>query len=219
VVPVLVACWSAKGGSGTTVVAAALASVLARTSPQGAVIADLAGDVPAALGLPEPPGPGLAAWLEAGAAVPADALTRLEVPAGGGLSVLPAGGTLPEAAGRGEVLAAVLAADRRPVVVDCGSAPAGPALAVAAAASHSLLVLRPCFLALRRAVASPVRPSGVVLVEEEGRSIGRADVEDALGVPVRAVVPVHQRVARAVDAGLLCGRLPAGLERALRHVA
>jgi hypothetical protein len=117
------------------------------------------------------------------------------------------------------VLAALLGADDRMVVVDCGSAPSGAALAVAAAASHSLLVLRPCFLSLRRAVASPVRPSGVVFVEEEGRSIGRSDVEDALGVPVRAVVPIHPRVARAVDAGLLLGRLPSGLERALRRVA
>lgn len=215
----LVACWSAKGGSGTTVVAASLASVLARSAPAGAVIADLAGDVPAALGVPEPAGPGLAGWLAAGPSVPADALGRLEVTVAPGLSVLPCGGPLPESAGRGEVLAALLASDPRPVVVDCGSAPSGVRLAVAAAASHSLLVLRPCFLALRRAVASPLRPSAVVLVDEEGRSIGRADVEDALGVPVRAVIPVHQRVARAVDAGLLLGRLPYGLERALRHVA
>lgn len=215
----LVACWSAKGGSGTTVVAAALASVLARSSPSGAVIADLAGDVPAVLGVPEPAGPGLAAWLAAGDAVPADALARLEVAVAPGLAVLPAGGPVPDGGGRGEVLAALLAADERPVVVDCGSAPVGPRLAVAASASHSLLVLRPCFLALRRAMASPLRPSAVVLVEEEGRSIGRADVEDALGVPVRAVIPVHQRVARAVDAGLLLGRLPHGLVRALRDVA
>lgn len=214
----LVACWSAKGGSGTTVVAAALASVLARTSPAGAVIADLAGDVPAALGVPEPSGPGLASWLAAGPSVPADALARLEVVVAPNLAVLPAGGPIPDP-GRGEVLAALLAADPRPVVVDCGSVPTGTRLAVAAAAAHSLLVLRPCFLALRRAVASPLRPSGVVLVHEEGRSIGRADVEEVLGVPVRAVIPVHQRVARAVDAGLPLGRLPSGLERRLRHVA
>ena len=36
----LVACWSAKGGSGTTVVAAALAAVLARSSSSGAVLVD-----------------------------------------------------------------------------------------------------------------------------------------------------------------------------------
>jgi cellulose biosynthesis protein BcsQ len=217
VVPVLVACWSAKGGSGTTVVAAALASVLARSRPT--VLADLAGDIPACLGVPEPPGPGLAGWLGAGPSVPADALHRLEVEVAPGLAVLPSGGAVPDVDGRGEVLAALLAADERAVVVDCGSAPVGPRLAVAAAAAHSLLVLRPCFLALRRAVASPVRPSAVVLVEDEGRSIGRADVEDALGVPVRAVVPSNPRVARAVDAGLLFGRLPSGLERALRRVA
>jgi hypothetical protein len=216
---VLVACWSAKGGSGTTVVAAALAAVLARSSSSGAVLVDLAGDVPAVLGLPEPDGPGIAEWLAAGAAVPPDALGRLEVPAIDGLSVLPQGGTLPEASGRGEVLAALLAADARPCVVDCGSAPSGPRLAVAAAAAHSLLVLRPCYLALRRAVASPIRPSAVILVEEGGRSIGRRDVEAALGVPVRAVVAHDPKIARAVDAGLLAGRLPGVLQRPLRHVA
>jgi hypothetical protein len=215
---VLIACWSAKGGSGTTVVAAALASLLARSSP-GAVLADLAGDVPAVLGLPEPDGPGLAQWLEAGATVPADALTRLEVAAGGGLAVLPSGGPLPDAPGRGDVLAALLAADVRPVVADCGCAPSGPRLAVAAGAGQSLLVLRPCYLGLRRAVASPLRPSGVVLIEEEGRAISRRDVEGALGIPVRAVVAHDRRIARAVDAGLLASRVPALLQRSLRDVA
>ena len=214
----LVACWSAKGGSGTTVVAAGLAAVLARSSSSGAVLADLAGDVPAVLGLAEPDGPGLAEWLAAGAGVPPDALQRLEVVAGG-LAVLPRGGVLPDAPGRGEVLAALLAADARPCIADCGSAPTGARLAVAAAAAHSLLVLRPCYLALRRAVASPIRPSGVILVEEGGRSIGRRDVESALGVPVRAVVAHDPRIARAVDAGLLAGRLPGPLQRPLRHVA
>ena len=214
----LVACWSAKGGSGTTVVAAGLAAVLARASSSGAVLADLAGDVPAVLGLPEPDGPGLAEWLAAGAGVPPDALRRLEV-AAGGLAVIPRGSALPDAPGRGEVLAALLAADARPCVVDCGSAPSGARLAVAAAAAHSLLVLRPCYLALRRAVASPIRPSGVILVDEAGRSIGRRDVESALGVPVRAVVAHDARIARAVDAGLLAGRLPGLLQRPLRHVA
>lgn len=215
----LIACWSAKGGSGTTVVAAALAAVVARSSPVGSLLVDLAGDAPAVLGLPEPGGPGLAGWLAAGATVPADALARLEVETGHGLGLIPAGGLLPEAPGRGEVLAAMLAADARPVVADCGSSPTGPALAVAAAAAHSLLVLRPCYLALRRAVQSPLRPSGVVLVEEVGRAIGRRDVEQALGVPVRAVVAHEQRIARAVDAGLLAGRLPGSLTRSLRRVA
>lgn len=214
----LIACWSAKGGSGTTVVAAALATLLARSST-GAVLADLAGDVPAVLGLSEPDGPGIAQWLDAGAAVPADGLSRLEVPAGAGLTMLPAGGALPDAPGRGEVLAALLAADARPVVADCGCAPSGARLAVAAGAGQSLLVLRPCYLALRRAVASPLRPSGVLLIEEDGRAIGKRDIEAALGVPVRAVVAHDKRIARAVDAGLLSARVPALLQRSLRDVA
>jgi hypothetical protein len=214
-----VALWSVKGGSGVTVVAAALASVLARSSPGGAVLADLAGDAPAVLGVPDPPGPGIAEWLAAGPSVPTDGLSRLEVPVAPGISLLPVGAGSLDAPGRGEVLAALLGADARPVVADCGTAPTGVHLAVAAAATHSLLVLRPCYLALRRAVASSLRPSGVVLVEEAGRALGRRDVESALGVPVRAVVAHDPRIARAVDAGLLARRLPGLLERPLRHVA
>jgi hypothetical protein len=215
---VLVSCWSAKGGSGTTVVAVALASLLARRSPAGALLADLAGDVPAVLGLPEPPGPGLGEWLAADD-VPADALGRLEVAGPAGLRVLPTGVAAAVAEGRGPLLAAVLAAERRAVVADCGSGPAGAGLALALAAPVSLLVLRPCYLALRRALRSPVRPSGIVLVREPGRALGRADVEDVLGVRVVAQVAVEPAVARAVDAGLVPGGLPRALERALREVA
>jgi hypothetical protein len=215
----LFACWSPKGGSGTTVVAAALGLLLARAAPSGALLADLAGDLPTALGLaPGPTGIGLADWLAAGPDVPEDALERLEVDAGAHLRLLPwrGGGAPTPDVGRGEALAAMLSADPRPVVVDCGTAGTGAALAVAASATVSLLVIRPCYLALRRALDAPLRPSGVVLVTEEGRSLGRADVEHVLGVPVRAEIRIDPAVARAVDAGLLAGRLPRGLERALR---
>lgn len=215
----LIALWSVKGGSGTTVVSVALASMLARQSSAGALLADFGGDVPAVLGMAEPLGPGLGEWLASGAEVPADALSRLEIPGPKGLRVLPTGSDARAASGRAEVLTAILAADPRPVVADCGAGPAGAGLAVAAAASASLLVLRPCYLSLRRAVQAPLRPSAVILVSEPGRSLGRGDVESVLGVPVRAVVGVDPAVARAVDAGLLASRLPRGLERALRHAA
>ena len=214
----LVACWSAKGGSGTTVVAAALATELARRSASGALLVDLDGDLPAVLGIPDPAA-GVGSWLGAGGSVPPDALARLEVPVGDRLSLLGLGDEPPPDATRVDVLAAVLGADPRPVVVDCGSRPGPLGAPVAAAATVSLLVLRPCYLALRRAVASPLRPSGVVLVREPGRSIGRRDVEAALGVPVRAVVGVHETIARRVDAGLLAGRLPGGLLRDLSRAA
>ena len=137
-----------------------------------------------------------------------------------GLHLLPAGdpaALVPP--GRGDVLASLLAADPRPVVVDCGRAAPGPGSSVAGSASVSLLVLRPCYLALRRALAAPVRPSGVVLVDEPGRALGRDDVEGVLGVPVTAVVALDPAVARAVDAGVLLSRLPRRLARALRNVA
>lgn len=211
-----VACWSAKGGSGTTVVAVALATVLARRHPE-VLLVDLAGDVPAVLGMAEPAGPGVDDWLAAGDDVPVDALRRLEVVGRDGLRVLPRGA--PCSGGRGEVLAALLAAEPRPVVVDCGSSPVGARVAIAASASTSLLVLRPCYLALRRAVAFGLRPSGVVLLDEPGRRLDASDVEAALGVPVRATLPVHASIAQRVDAGTFAQRLPRRFERELRRAA
>ncbi len=224
----LIACWSPKGGTGTTVVSCGLALVLARSqpAPAGVLIADLSGDVPAVLGLPTPPTPGLVDWLAAGPDVPAEALARLEIEAGPGLRLLAWGGELSAAAAtaaesteRGEVLAEALASGPRAVVADCGSAAGGAALAVAAAAEVSLLVLRPCYLALRRALAAPIRPSAIVLVDEPGRALTRRDVEDVLGVPVRAEIAYDPAIARAVDAGLLAGRVPKALEKALREAA
>ncbi len=222
----LVACWSVKGGSGTTVVATALALVAARHSLGGALLADLAGDVPAVLGLPEPAGPGLLQWAAAGSEVGSEALNRLEQPGAPRLALLARGrgeaGAL-DACDVGERLLAALSptadASGRPVVVDCGvPAEGSAAAAVASGASLSLLVIRPCYLALRRAVASRVRPSAVILVDEPGRALDRRDVEDALGVPVRAVVRTSDTVARAVDAGILAARMPRDLARALAGV-
>jgi hypothetical protein len=220
----LIACWSPKGGSGTTVVACGLAALFARTAlPGGALLADLSGDATAVLGVSEPAGPGLAEWLAAGPDVAAGALARLEVEAAPGLRLLasrPAGAdTLRPGPGRADALVEALAADPRPVVADCGAAAAGAGLALAAGAEASLLVLRPCYLALRRALAAPVRPSGVVLISETGRALGRRDVEEVLGVPVRAEIAIDETVARAVDAGLLARRIPRSLERALRPIA
>jgi Mrp family chromosome partitioning ATPase len=213
----LVACWSVKGGSGTTVVSAALALAVAATG-HDALLVDMGGDVPAALGVPEPAGPGLADWLGAAEGVGGDALARLEVDGGDSLSLLPAGGPMPDAPARAEELAAVLADDNRVVVVDCGSVPSPTSLAVAASAGLSLLVLRPCYLALRRALNAPVEASGVVLVGEPQRALQQADVEDVLGLPVRAAIPWKPAIATAVDAGLLARRLPLQLERGVRDL-
>jgi Mrp family chromosome partitioning ATPase len=216
-VSVLVACWSVKGGTGTSVVAAALALLLSRRVPSGVVLADLAGDAPAVLGLPEPSSPGLTGWLSAGPQVPAEGLARLEVEVAPQLALLPRGSG-PLVPDRAEVLAAVLDRGARPVVVDCGRAGHTESLVIDRA-RRSILVIRPCYLALRRASAAPRRPTEVVLVREPGRVLSRHDVESVVGAPVLAEIEADPAVARAVDAGLLRGRLPRSLERGLRDAA
>jgi hypothetical protein len=218
------ACWSAKGGSGTTVVSAALGLVLARHTG-GALLVDLSAnapaDLPAVLGLAEPAGPGVSDWLEAGADVPVDAWSRLEVAISDHLHLLPRGSGRLEPLARVEVLAGALSSQDRSVVVDCGvprwadGEPADAGAVLATLAPASVLVTRGCYLALRRLVASPVRPSGVVLLSEQGRALGRSDVEAVVEAPVIAEVPIDAGIARAVDAGLLAARLPRSLERAL----
>ena len=205
-----VAYWSVKGGSGTTVVAVGHALQLARQADAPVVLVDLAGEVAAVLGVAEPSGPGVGEWLADGGG----SLLDLATPVGDGLLLLHPG-RLPLAGMDGEALTAALG-ELAVVVVDCGvPAGPGPAGAVAAGADRSLLVLRPCYLALRRAVAAPVRPSGVVLVTEPHRALGRRDVEAVLGVPVRAEIPWDPDIARAVDAGLLATRLPRPLGRVM----
>ena len=204
-------CWSAKGGSGTTVVAATLALATATDS----LLIDLDGELPAVLGLPEPAGQGIADWLACDA--PPRALADLAVEVNGSTQLVPRG-TQPidRRSSRWPDLAAWLAARPYAVVVDSGTGdPPNPLGAV----GRSLLVTRACYLALRRAVATPWRPDGVVLVAEPGRMLRVPDIERAIGVPVVATISHDPAVARAVDAGLLAARLPRVLQRELRGAA
>jgi len=88
---------------------------------------------------------------------------------------------------------------------------AGPAVAAAEATpadGRRYAVLRgPCYLALATLVSLPdLRPDGVILVAEPGRSLSAGDASAVLGVPVVATVPVRSSIARLLDAGLLAGR-------------
>jgi hypothetical protein len=213
---VLIVCWSVKGGSGTTVVAAALSLLLARGHPDGAVAIDLDGDLPAALGVPTPNGPGIGDWLAADQSVSGDALLMLAADVGGNVELIGIGQPPDRAAARWPGAIDALVADPRPIVIDAGTHPPVPLLE---RATHSLLVLRPCYLALRRAMVRPAPATGVVLLNEPGRALGRRDVEAVVGVPVVAEVPVEPGIARAVDAGMLSCRLPITIARALQAVA
>ncbi len=226
----LFALWSPKGGSGTSVVCAALASFLAQEEP--VLLVDLAGDLPAVAGLApswvNPPRsgrfPSLLQWLAGGPAAPSDALDALIHPLSERLGLVPlgAGGPpmpelLPES---GAALAAALGGGPT-VVADAGRAEHPVQRAVVEVADASAVVVRCCYLALRRAVDDPLtaRALGAVVVEEPGRSLEPADVAEVLGCPVLATIPVVPAVSRAVDAGLLVQRPPKPLFPPLRSLA
>ncbi len=217
------------GGAGATVTAAAIT-----LGTSGAVLVDLAGDVPAALGLATDR-LGVVDWLASDA--PADRLDELLVPVGrsdaavlplGGLRARPDGdGDPPDAPERWTLLASWCArrhGSDRPVVVDTGehaerfSRALPPALPEPTLAR--IVVTRACYLALRRYRSDPppAAPDGAVVVREPGRTLDDADVAAALGAPVVASPEWDPEVARAVDAGLLTARLPATMRRTGRLV-
>ena len=218
-------CWAAKGGSGTTVVAASLA--LNSTHPS--LLVDLDGEIPAVLGLPEPDRPGVAEWLDTD--TPAEQLTDLLIDIAPHRWLLPwrSGATWantptpsidPVDARWSELGDWLHDWSRRwgyDVTVDAGTGQPPPPLAERV--DRSLLVTRPCYLALRRAVRGDTRPTGVVLVTEPGRSLSQRDIEHSVGAPVEATVSFDPAVARAVDAGLLTTRLPRVIVKELRRVA
>lgn len=184
--------YSPKGGQGCTTIAVALAR------RRGSMLIDTAGDAPAVCGMVSD-GPGVCDALQQGLLTPAVlkhlALDGWLVPAG-------------QVDAHRLLLAdwldlAEVAPD---AVVDAGTNPT-----VAAMPGHKVMVVRNCYLALRRAMNHPVRPDLVVMIAEPVRALGCADVEACLGVEVREV-PWDPSVARAVDAGLLSVRPPAALK-------
>lgn len=219
----MIAVWSAKGGAGVTVTSAGLA--LSRAGDFSTLLVDLAGDLPAALGLPEPQ-LGVTDWLGAQGAASLESLSRLEleVPATA-VRLIGRGGCHDFGHAAAEALLAVLASDERAVIVDVGCLDfqshtplADLRGALVASAEQSLLVTRACYLALRRVVSMGVVPTGVILVREPGRSLDRHDVEQVVGAPVVACVDLDPSLARSVDAGLLGRRPPRLLLRTLRSV-
>ena len=216
----MIVCWSVKGGSGTTVVAAALALVLAQRLDVGARLIDLSGDTPSALGMSEPASEGIAEWLSATDHPGADALNNLMLPVTAHLGVIPRGRNIivPSLVNSDRLrdLAHAVAQSPMPTVVDAGSGLA--TIPIIEHATRSLLIIRPCYLALRRASLLTTKPHGVIVITEPGRALGVHDVESVVGAPVLAEIPFDPAIARAVDAGLLAGRVPSLLAKHLVDV-
>jgi hypothetical protein len=205
-VPVTVL-WAAKGGSGTTVVTATLALSCATD----ALLVDLAGDLPAALGIARPEGQGIGDWLRSDA--PPRALADLAIDIDRTTRLIPRGQPVDPSSPRWPELLTALAG-LPAVFVDAGTG--APPAALLDGDTRTLLVTRACYLALQRAVATGYRPDGVILVSEPGRCLRPFDVERSLGAPVVASVSLDIAVARAVDAGLLCARPPRTFAREVR---
>lgn len=197
-------CWSVKGGTGTTVAVAA--SALHARTP--VTLVDLDGDLPAVLGVAEPDGQGLSDWFDAD--VPGAAIADLAIAIGDRVRLIPRGvGDLPALSpDRWAAFGEWLASSRTDVIIDAGTGAPPTALVDVTPSARRLLVTRACFLSLRRAARSPVRPDGVVLIDEPGRRLRPADVEHSVGAPVVVTISVDPAIARAVDAGLLAARLP-----------
>lgn len=217
--------WSVKGGSGVSVTVAATAATFAREQDRSLVV-DLRGDQPAVLGVAEPRGPGVRDWL-ASADASADALDRLLIDVGQGVWLLPSGTATDWPEDRPAQLVQALARMRCEVVIDAGVID-GPDLAdqplltlgrVLAASGRSLMVVRSCYLAIRRAVTTGSVADGLVVIVEPGRSVSAREVSSALHTPLVATVMVDPAVARWVDSGQLLRRTHRVIGTSVRGVA
>lgn len=205
--------YSVKGGSGTSVTAAALASIIGRTLVSGARLLDLDGDARPLLGLAESDH-GRTVWdyLHTGDLRDIDSAVSIAAP---GLGLLDGGGPIGCEQRALDVLLAQFdhtEDDLGPVVIDAGTIDPHRLDLDARSRRHlldstaSVLVLRPCYLALRRALTFGHRPDAVVLIEEPGRALGQSDVRNVLGVSAVVSIPWDASIARAVDAGMIATR-------------
>lgn len=156
----------AKGGVGTSTVAAIAALKLAAKGERVNIVTDNFGDMAAIFGLPVPDPDHSAVELTENITMGAMSSVRR--------NIIDAGTTIPEGF-EGEVI----------------------------------LVIRNCYLSLRRAMQMP-RPSAVVMLKEPNRALDESDAVAILGLSVN-VMPMSDSVARAIDAGLLQHRMPAAL--------
>lgn len=216
--------WSfagAKGGVGTSVVAAAVALELARRTE--VLIVDLAGDQGDLLGTVDADRAGVWDWLGA-EDVEVGAIDRLLVDAADRIRLLPSGTMSASAPSKARVIALTEAMETREgaIVFDLGvmgSDPMAPAALLMTASTRRTVVVRACYLALRRLQRVAVAGFDVVEVREGGRALSTIDIETIVGRPLAARVDVDPGIARVADAGLLTARMPRRLRRMAAELA
>lgn len=215
----LTICRSSKGGTGTSTITAGLAALTAhrhgeRTRQTSPLVVDFIGDLPAIFGVAYPTS-GLAEWLNR---LVDHEFSDLVIECGQSIRLMSSGSLpLPEAtSSQWNRFAAVIGeeiANGHQVFIDCGTQPIPEALLprLTPKSGRTLLVLRPCYLALRRAMAEDIDADGIIVVTGGGRVLTSKDVEAVLGLPVVAEVPLDPDIARRVDSGLFHSQLPKAL--------
>lgn len=188
-----------KGGSGCTIMACGYAVFTATEYGKPVLLVDWGGDVPAALGLPQPAEPDYGPDYG-----PASAGDNLYIASADWFL------TDPDLSDFSEVVHDIgVVTDKRQL-----SGELEPALAGA----DKILVTHPCYLAVRRAVAMDIKVDGFVLNNQPGRALTAHDVSRAINAPCRTEVMYEMTIARSVDAGLLAVRMPVALRRAARQL-
>jgi hypothetical protein len=189
---------SSKGGNCTTVTAAAFAMHQASNGIR-TILVDLCGDQPAVLGLAEPQGPGINDWLAEDSNATLNDLLSLGTVINNNVLLLHRGSRFVTGEPRWSDFAELMSSDNGYVVIDAGTdyLPDDLRLAV----HHITLVIRPCYIALRRA-AHQTRPTDVFAINEPERALTVKDIGHVLGVPIHAEVPHSPVISRAVDAGV-----------------
>lgn len=202
----LTVCWSPKGGSGTSVVTIGLALTLtSRDESAQTLIVDLAGDIPSILGVDEPR-IGISNWITDPSTFDLD---HLQFEFRTDLSILPRGNTsLPDRrSGAWSRLVAELDGLSRlgwTVIVDAGLGPIPVELE--SVATRTYVVVRPCYLGIRRARLIEHSSTAVIVVAEPQRALTSVDIGKVLELPIAAIVPYSPDVARRVDAGVIGSR-------------
>jgi CobQ/CobB/MinD/ParA nucleotide binding domain len=195
-----------KGGQGATTITAAL-GVLHAQAGQRTLLIDTGGDLPAILGKPEQLSVGLADYL----IDPNITLDDVTINIDENLHIVTRGtGPITFTTYTYGLITGGLGEYDR-VIVDAGTS----ADEWNQHADRNVFVTRPCYLAVRRAIHLPTRPTDVVCMAEPGRALSAHDIEAVLGVPITATVPVEVDTARIIDAGILGSRMPRHLARVL----
>ena len=165
---------TAKPGQGATVTAAALATLCATAGQRTLLIDAATGDLAAVLGMPEPDGPGLAEYLTD---LHAPSLDTLAVHIADRLDLLHAG-----IGGTGPLDLSIIpgGCDRYDtVIIDAGTRPVSGCNADA-----TLLVTRPCYLAIRRAIGAANAATGC---RAHQRTRTAEILQRATGIPTRTL--------------------------------